>query len=170
MRTVAIVLTLTLGACVPFEPMDDIHVVVVEKPVESGVPGNFGYFPNTRTPGGYSLTAYILGEPIPVNSRIPVRVIAVHDQVGNEGTINTIIATRHRGEPDETPPLQDTLTRASLSSLLVEVQDANGVSLGIRDQQAAYAVIANYRDAFRNRDASGYGGGADARRLIRSEP
>ena len=154
-------LALLLSSCAPFEPMTDVHIVVIDSVVQSEVEGNLAHFPNTQTSDGESLKAFVLGAPLNAQSRVPVRVIAVHDQVGGLGTTNTIIAITERNKSQEDFDLGDEALRLAIGKTLIALNDSSSISLGIRDKEDAYATIARYRDAYE---------GSDARRFIRSVP
>ncbi|MBO6565184.1 MAG: hypothetical protein JJ956_10600 [Pseudomonadales bacterium] len=154
-------LALLLSSCAPFEPTTDVHIVVIDSVIQSDVEGNLAHFPNTQTSDGESLNAFVLGAPLNVQSRVPVRVIAVHDQVGELGTTNTIIAITDRNESQENFDLDDEALRLAIGKTLIELNDSGSTSLGIRDREDAYAAIARYRDAYED---------SDARRFIRSVP
>jgi len=159
----AILITLiaVLTACAPFEPINDVHIVVIDDAVDAEVQGNIGHFPNTQTAFGDPLPAFILGEPLPSGSRVPIRVVGVHDQVNGRGTKNTIIATTERGKTFENLEQEFPGLRRAIGKTLADLQSSRSISLGIREQDEAYTTIARYRDAYE---------GSDARRFIRSVP
>lgn len=154
-------LALLLSSCAPFEPTTNVHIVVIDSVIQSGVEGNLAHFPNTQTSDGESLNAFVLGAPLNVQSRVPVRVIGVHDQVGELGTTNTIIAITDRNESQKNFDLDDEALRLAIGKTLIELNDSGSTSLGIRDREDAYAAIARYRDAYED---------SDARRFTRSVP
>ena len=164
-RCFLIFLTLIVTGCAPFEPTNDVHIVVIDKPVtlswgirspeglgyqHDGIPGNLGHFPNTRTPQNDSLHAVVLGDALPPGARAPIRVIGVHEQVSRNGLMSTIIAVSGSGSSLESIENEMPGSLAVIEAGLVKLYGENARSLGFRSVDAAHKTIASHRDAFSN--------------------
>ena len=154
-----------LTGCAPFQAQIDeqVHVVVIEKPVtlqlsdtirvtpsfqHPVVPGNFAFFPNTRTPQNETLQVLVLGNPLPNGFHIPVRVLGVHEQVSNDGLLSTVIATTLIGKNLQSVEEEKSGSLAVIEAGLTGRNGSKARSLGFRAPKVAGQRIDQAKDDF----------------------
>jgi hypothetical protein len=153
----ALVVLITLSACVPLQHVETSPVVIVERAIildwgirtsatgvtyqNTGIPGNLAFFPNTRNDQNETLKAVLLGNPLPPGERISIEILGVHEQISAKGLTSTVIVSTTPGQTLQTLEEQKSGALAVIEAGLVKLNGNHSRSLGFRSTERARQTI-----------------------------